>query len=130
MRKYFLILGIVVAAARAFGQAAVGDGSVEGFAIRGERKFTLDEAIQTALQRNPGLLVALKEIERTKGVIIQIRAEALPHITPNASFQWTDPNLHAQSSFSSFAGVGAVPTRTPSGSPTPGLAIGDGKNVA
>src|SRR5712691_1633092 len=93
MRKYFFILGIVVAATQAFGQAAVGDGSVEGFAVRGERKFTLDQAIQTALQRNPGLLVALKEIERTKGVIIQIRAEALPHISPSGQFQWLDPNL-------------------------------------
>ena len=49
MRKYFVVLGIALAA-RAFGQAAVGDGSVEGFAVRGERKFTLDQAIQTALQ--------------------------------------------------------------------------------
>ncbi|HEV2045100.1 MAG TPA: TolC family protein [Chthoniobacterales bacterium] len=109
MRKYFLILGIVVAAARAFGQAAVGDGSVEGFAVRGERKFTLDQAIQTALQRNPGLLIALKEIERTKGVIIQIRAEALPHITPNSSFQWLDPNLRGGgSSFSTTGGTGGT----------------------
>src|SRR6266849_6991753 len=109
MRKYFLILGIVVAAAPAFGQAAVGDGSVEGFAVRGERKFTLDQAIQAALQRNPGLLIALKEIERTKGVIIQIRAEALPHITPNSSFQWLDPDLRGGgSSFSTTGGTGGT----------------------
>src|ERR1700682_1064415 len=73
----------------------------------GARKFTLDQAIQAALQRNPSLLLALKEIERTKGVIIQIRAEALPHITPNSSFQWLDPNLRGGgSSFSTAGGTG------------------------
>jgi outer membrane protein TolC len=60
---------------------------------RGVRKFTLDQAIQAALQRNPALLLALKEIERTKGVIIEIRAQALPHITPAGQFQWSDPKL-------------------------------------
>ena len=60
---------------------------------RGVRKFTLDQAIQTALQRNPTLLIAEREIERTKGVIIQVRAEALPHITVSGSYTWTDPNL-------------------------------------
>jgi len=59
----------------------------------GVRKFTLDQAIQTAFQRNPSLLLALKEIERTKGVIIEIRAQALPHITVSGSYTWTDPNL-------------------------------------
>jgi outer membrane protein TolC len=59
------------------------------------RTFTLDQAIQTALRQNPTVLNAIQEIERTKGVIIQIRAEALPHFTPNFSYQWTDPNLHS-----------------------------------
>jgi outer membrane protein len=55
--------------------------------------FTLDQAILTALQRNPTLLNAEQEIKRTRGVIIQVRAQALPHINANANFQWTDPNL-------------------------------------
>src|SRR3954464_7517776 len=55
--------------------------------------FTLDQAILTALQRNPTLLNAEQEIKRTKGVIIQVRAQALPQINANANFQWTDPNL-------------------------------------
>jgi outer membrane protein TolC len=57
------------------------------------RTFTLDQAIQTALRQNPTVLNAIQEIKRTKGVIIQIRAEALPHISPNFTYQWTDPNL-------------------------------------
>jgi len=55
--------------------------------------FTLNQAILTALQRNPTLLNAEQEIKRTRGVIIQVRAQALPQINANANFQWTDPNL-------------------------------------
>jgi outer membrane protein len=55
--------------------------------------FTLEQAILTALQRNPTLLNAEQEIKRTKGVIIQVRAQALPQINANANYQWTDPNL-------------------------------------
>src|SRR5438128_3357098 len=55
--------------------------------------FTLNQAILTAVQRNPTLLNAEQEIKRTKGVIIQVRAQALPQINANANFQWTDPNL-------------------------------------
>ncbi len=55
--------------------------------------FTLNQAILTALQRNPTLLNAEQEIKRTRGVIIQVRAQALPQINSNANFQWTDPHL-------------------------------------
>ena len=55
--------------------------------------FTLDQAILTAVQRNPTLLNAEQEIKRTKGVIIQVRAQALPQINARGSFEWTDPNL-------------------------------------
>ena len=55
--------------------------------------FTLNQAILTALQRNPTLLNAEQEIKRSKGVIIQVRAQALPQINANANFQWIDPHL-------------------------------------
>jgi outer membrane protein TolC len=55
--------------------------------------FTLDQAILMALQQNPALLNAEQEIKRTKGVIIQVRAQALPQINATANFDWTDPNL-------------------------------------
>ncbi len=57
--------------------------------------FTLNQAILTSLQRNPTLLNAEQEIKRTRGVIIQVRAQALPQINANANFQWTDPHLQA-----------------------------------
>ena len=53
----------------------------------------LNQAILTAVQQNPTLLNAEQEIKRSRGVIIQVRAQALPQINANANFQWTDPNL-------------------------------------
>ena len=61
--------------------------------------FTLDQAVLTALQQNPDLLRAEQEIKRTKGVILQVRAQALPHIDANGNFQWTDPNLQGSRIF-------------------------------
>jgi len=67
----------------------------------------------TALQQNPAVLQALEEIRRTKGVIIQIRAEALPQIGPSFSWDWTDPYLRpttittaTTTGFTTFSGGG------------------------
>src|SRR5207302_9075171 len=102
MRRFFLFLGII-AAFGILGQPSFGgsEGTYSGETqSRGEtasagklRTFTLVQAILTALQRNPTLLNAEQEIKRTRGVIIQVRAQALPQINANANFQWTDPNL-------------------------------------
>ena len=102
MRRFFLFLGII-AAFGILGQPSFGgsEGTYNGETkSRGEttsagklRTFTLEQAILTALQRNPTLLNAEQEIKRTRGVIIQVRAQALPQINANANFQWTDPNL-------------------------------------
>jgi len=76
--------------------------------------FTLDQAILTSLQRNPTLLNAEQEIKRTKGVIIQVRAQVLPQINVNANFDWTDPNLVNARTVSTTAGIpiGTTPTGT------------------
>src|SRR5215469_12028338 len=102
MTRFFLYFGIVTALGvlgrPSFGGTAGRSGS-ETRSASGARSagkvptFTLDQAILTALQQNPTLLNAEQEIKRTKGVIIQVRAQALPQINANANFQWTDPNL-------------------------------------
>ena len=95
MTRFFFYLGIAATFA-ILGQP--GFAGTEGM-YRGETvsggvpSFTLNQAILTALQRNPTLLNAEQEIKRTKGVIIQVRAQALPQINANANFQWVDPNL-------------------------------------
>src|SRR5215468_8316523 len=102
MRRFFLCLAIVatcgIPSRPSFGGTA-GKSSSETRSTSGTRSagkiptFTLDQAILTALQQNPTLLNAEQEIKRSRGVIIQVRAQALPQINANANFQWTDPNL-------------------------------------
>ncbi|MEP7016127.1 MAG: TolC family protein [Verrucomicrobiota bacterium] len=64
---------------------------------KGAPVFNLDKAVLTALQQNPDILRAKEEIERTKGVILEIAAAALPHVNPQGNFSWTDPNLRGNS---------------------------------
>src|ERR1700752_3693630 len=102
MRKFFLPFGVFIAfsiigqpgfagSEGTYGSAATSrSGTISGGKVP---TFTLDQAILTALQRNPTLLNAEQEIKRTKGVIIQVRAQALPQITARSDFQWVDPNL-------------------------------------
>src|SRR6476620_10723973 len=96
MTRFFLCLGIV-ATFGIFDRPSFGgsEGTYGGETGSGGRlpTFTLNQAILTALQRNPTLLNAEQEIKRSKGVIIQVRAQALPQINANANFQWIDPHL-------------------------------------
>jgi outer membrane protein TolC len=104
MRRFFLCVGILAAFGILGGAALAGTegtGGSERTPRRGAESagkvptFTLEQAILTALQRNPTLLNAEQEIKRTRGVIIQVRAQALPQVSANANFQWTDPHLTA-----------------------------------
>src|SRR5438094_2761373 len=61
-------------------------------------RFTLNEAILTALQQNPDILRARQEIERTKGLYIEMRAAALPQIHDTSMWQDIDPHLGVISS--------------------------------
>ncbi len=70
-----------------------------------KRTFSLDEAVLTALKQNPAVLVAIQEIERSKGVIIQIRAQALPQVTASGNGAWTDPRLGSSSFSNSITGA-------------------------
>src|SRR6476659_4346486 len=95
MTRFFLHLGIVATFA-IFGQPGfAGSEGMYRETVSSSRvpTFTLDQAIFTALQRNPTLLNAEQEITRSTGVLIQVRAQALPQINANANFQWVDPNL-------------------------------------
>jgi outer membrane protein len=55
--------------------------------------LTLDEAVKTALRQNPDVLKQLQEIERTRGQVIEVRAEALPHLSATGAYNQQDPNL-------------------------------------
>src|SRR6266403_2807512 len=117
MRRFFLGVGIL--AAFIFGgpvfagtEGTNGSESTSRGATTSAGKvptFTLEQAILTALQRNPTLLNAEQEIKRTRGVIIQVRAQALPQINANANFQWIDPHLTGARVFGTTSGTGTTP---------------------
>ncbi len=116
MRKYFVISGFAASmiAASWLARAGTGEGSTStGYGTSSSGKvptFTLDQAILMSLQRNPTLLNAEQEIKRTKGVIIQVRAQALPQVNVNATYEWTDPNLVNARTISTTAGTTTGPT--------------------
>src|SRR5437870_12663613 len=109
--------------------AALGESDL-GWSEKGAPVFRLDQAVVTALAQNPAVLQALEEIRRTKGVIISIRAEALPQIGPSFTWDWTDPNLHTSgtSPFSTFSVSSPTPTPSPGGTPTM-MGVGGIKNL-
>ena len=109
MRKFFLPLGIFVAFSILSQPSFGGNGTSSGQKFP---TFTVDQAILTALQRNPALLNAEQEIKRTKGVIIQVRAQALPHITANGNYEWVDPHLQGARIFGTTSGTGTTPGGT------------------
>ena len=87
--------------------AALGPSSL-GWSERGSPIFKIDQAVITALQQNPAVLTALEEIKRTKGVVIQIRAQALPQIGPSFNWNWTDPHLRERANLPTSGGGGGA----------------------
>jgi len=126
MRIFFLSLGILATfgllCPSSFGGSETryrtGTGSADRIPT-----FTLDQAILTALQQNPTLLNAEQEIKRTKGVIIQVRAQALPQVNARAEFEWIDPNLTGARILgtNTTTGTGTTPGTTTGGAGAAGL---------
>ncbi|HEY3664212.1 MAG TPA: TolC family protein [Chthoniobacterales bacterium] len=92
------------------------------------RRFTLDQAVETALKRNPSILNARQEIRRTKGVQIEVLSQALPHLDATAALNYTDPSLRGGSGGSftttTTGGGGVTPTPAPSATPLPSATPG------
>lgn len=78
-------------------------------------RFRLDQAILTALQRNADIQRARQEIERAKGLHIEVRAEALPRVALTGQMAGTDPHLRVN-----HGGPADAPTPTPAPGATPG----------
>src|SRR5436190_16267860 len=114
MRKFFLSVGIFAAfgilCAGSFGGSGGTRSGSETRSVYRVPTFTLDQAILTALQTNPALLNAEQEIKRTKGVIIQVRAQVLPQVNSHANVECGYPNLQGPRIFgnSSTTAAGAA----------------------
>ena len=117
MRKFLIVLGIFTAFGVLGRSSDAGNGTNSASRVP---TFTLDQAILTALQQNPTLLNAEQEIKRTKGVIIQVRAQALPQVNANAEFEWIDPNLTGARIFGTNTSTGT----TTGGGTTPRTSTG------
>ena len=61
---------------------------------------TLDQAIKTALERNADILKQIAEIKRTRGQVVEVRAQALPRIGVNSSYNQSRTFSGSNSSFS------------------------------
>jgi outer membrane protein TolC len=81
-------------------------------------RFTLEQAILTALQRNADILRAREDIERTKGLYIAMRAEILPKIEMTGQFTDTDPHLQVNHGGPTIPSV-STPTPSPGATATP-----------
>ena len=55
--------------------------------------MTLDEAVQLAVRQNPQILASEQEIRRTRGVVLQVQAQALPQLTVGNSFTEVQKSL-------------------------------------
>jgi outer membrane protein TolC len=55
--------------------------------------MTLDQAVQLAMNQNPDVLRAFQEIERTRGQVIEVRSEGLPHVIVNGGYNQEAPAL-------------------------------------
>jgi len=89
--------------------AALGESDL-GWSERGAPVFRIDQAVIT------------------KGVIIQISAQALPQIGPSFTWDWFDPNLNTVNGLSSFSTPSGKPTPTPTGTPSR-MGVGGIKNL-
>src|ERR1700730_11089066 len=116
MRTKFLILAIATQMILGGGLAFTGEAETEVSSTTSRtsststtlgflRTFTIDEAVQTALQQNPDILRARQEIRRTKGFFIEVLAQVVPHIVGTGQFQRTDPAL-GRGSFGGLGGGG------------------------
>ena len=97
MRHQFAVfLGVLALASSA------GAGSETATTSSSAPRFTLRQAIERAFQNNPAVLTARQEIRRTKGVQIQVRAEAIPHLDASGMFNHVAPSLRVgtESAFS------------------------------
>ena len=120
---------ILTAGLLAIGAMAFAQPEAPAPPLRPMEDLTLDEAVQTAVRQNPDIINAEQEIRRTRGVVMEVEAQAFPQITVGNSFTQVQKQLlldggpptgsSESSGGSSTSGSGsatAAPTPVPSSS--------------
>lgn len=72
------------------------------------KRLGIEDAIQTALQKNPEILSAVQQISRTTGQLIQVRAALLPTLNASSGYNFQSDELANPNS--SIAGATFGPT--------------------
>lgn len=57
------------------------------------KKLTIDDAIHTALSKNPEILAAIQQIRIASGQVIQVRAALLPTLQAGSAYQYQEEQL-------------------------------------
>lgn len=91
--------------------------------------LTLEEAVQIALKQNPNILKALQQIEVTRGQIIEVRAQALPHVTVVGDYNQQDKAL-LESGSSRSSGGSAVSVNPSQFASIPGVTQSAAEQIA
>jgi outer membrane protein TolC len=113
MRKIFFVTVVVFLLLAPIRMPFAGTEETSEFnasANGGVPRFTINQAILTALQRNPDIQRAKQEIERTKGIFLELRGEAFPRIDAVGSVTNTDPHLNTIGRGSGSGEDAGVPT--------------------
>ena len=87
----FLLAAMAATLAFAATVSTAGEGTGARRTLTGD--LNIQRAVQTALNQNPDILKQIQEIERTRGQIIEVRAQALPHLTATGTFTQQDHRL-------------------------------------
>lgn len=89
-----MMRGAVVFAAVMLGVCIADSGAAEKKPFAPMRRtLTLQGAISLALKQNPDILKSVHEIERTRGQVVEVRAQALPSMKAAGSYTQYDPDL-------------------------------------
>ncbi len=93
-------------------QSAAKDGkTIAASDSRGRHaSLTLDGALSIALKQSPDILKAIHEIERTRGQVIEIRAQALPNLAATGSYSQYAPELVRGGSATGGSGASTLAT--------------------
>ena len=113
MKPLRLLAALAVALPALIPSSLAGAGTGSAHVITGD--LTLDRAVQTALAQNPEILKQLQEIERTRGQIVEVRAQALPHLGAAGSFNYQDQRLIAGGGGGSSSTFGGTASGTSAG---------------
>ena len=70
--------------------------------------LTMESAVSIALKQNPDVLKAIHEIERTRGQVIEVRAQALPSLQAVGNYSQYAPELLGGSSVSASSSTVAI----------------------